>query len=540
MQSSEERPIVPGDRLDGYVIGSRIGKGATAWVFEATHEATDEVVAIKVMRPDVREDSSLRARFERELDALDRIQCHHVPQLYDTGDLECGLPYMVMERLRGGTLHDRLTEDAQLTTTFAIELATQLTAALSAAHAAGVVHRDVKPSNIVLHEGPDDVLVLKLVDFGICMPIGEDEPKLTLPGKTVGTPDYMSPEQARGLPLDGRSDVFSAGSVLYEMLTGRSPFGGRSAKAIARAVTRKEPRPLEELRPDCPAALVAVVTRAMAKEREDRFPSADALHEALLELTESLGDALDRGATLAMTAAAPERPRLELHPELDDDDDFDHRRAPPPSKDTDIIELPKRPPWQRAAMAAIVMLGMGWGALHVTGQAETVYDLAIGDDAAVRVNAVAVAEASEREPGELRKTVAVDSLDALARLASGPVAMPDVAALSRADARLETDARSEAEADGTGVDAAGEDAADDDAARDESEARPTARRRARRDPPTTTVMMSSNTPSARVVSSRSLEEEIDEATQQIDGIQVPSGWDGSGEPGDVSMPGNPY
>lgn len=547
MNRSDEGTIGPGLRVDRYVLGDRIGKGATSWVFEATHEKVGNTVAIKLLRPDVREDASLRTRFERELHALANIRSHHVPQVHDMGELESeGLPYVVMERLRGRTLRDRLAEEERLPIRVAVELATQLASALAAAHAARIVHRDVKPSNMMLHEESDGREVLKLLDFGICVPAGEDEPKLTLPGKTVGTPDYMSPEQARGMPLDGRSDVFSAGSVLYEMLAGRSPFGGRTPEAIARAVTRKTPRSVRELREDCPPALAAVIDRALEKEADDRFASAEALRDALAVVAEQLdGRASRSAATVTMGAHDPEqraRPRLELCPELDDDPD-EPISARDRSRETDVVELPMRPLWQQAAAAAIVLVGVGWGALHVSGQTEAVWELVTGDAGpratpVARADALAAGDASDRDEAFDRD---VDSLDVLARAADGPVRMPDALPEGVTIDEVAVPASTERE--------------DREASRDE---------RRSSSPATTTVLVGgSSSPSVRTVSAQD-QRSVDDVEDMARRIRVPalpapsspaipraeppvespmipdSPYENGPTASEVAMPGNPY
>ncbi|HJL18604.1 MAG TPA: protein kinase [Sandaracinaceae bacterium LLY-WYZ-13_1] len=449
-------PLNADDRVGCYRIRHELGRGATAWVYAAEHERLGRPVAIKVLRPDADTGEALRRRFERELDAMAAVRSRHVPGVHDTGELDDGLPYLVMERLHGRTLCQRMACDpeeggAPMSIALATELGIQLAAALAAVHAAGVVHRDVKPGNLVLHRESDGRRVLELVDFGICTPVGEGAPKVTLPGKTVGTPEYMSPEQARGLPLDGRSDVFSAGSVLYEMIAGRCPFRGTSPDATARAVARKEPPLLTELRPDCPEPLARIVERALAKRVDDRFASAAALRDALLDFAETHRL---RRAPSAEALAPSGRPRLELHPEADDeaggrDDDGEvnvwalheapgegapgEPEAASPRADDDEaapaahVPDPARPLWRRVAAVAIVVAGMGWGTYEAIGRQLLGWDgeraqttSAYADEApsdathassAPSVDRLEVLTRAQRDPGEVRGLTAPSGTD---------------------------------------------------------------------------------------------------------------------------------
>lgn len=361
MTEPVRQPLANGDRVDGYVVRTAIGHGASAWVYEAEQERDGTIVAIKVLRPEAEGDEVVRRRFERELDTLAAVRSPHVPRVHGVGTLPDGLPYVIMDRLRGRTLFERLRDEEPLPITTVVELGIQLASALAATHAVGMVHRDVKPGNLFLHvpdaspdadededeeaegeSGAEPVLVL--LDFGVCRPVGDDDPKVTLPGRTVGTPDYMSPEQARGLPLDPRSDVFGAGSVLYEMIGGRPPFGGRSPEAIARAVVAHEPRPLAARRPDCPPELVAIVERAMAKEREARFGSAEALRAALEAFARAAG-------------RRPEPPASGARPTI----------APAEDRPTEVVDVPTHAGWRRALTVVVVLAGVGAGALHVVG-----------------------------------------------------------------------------------------------------------------------------------------------------------------------------
>lgn len=293
-------PLAVDDHVGNYVITQVLGSGATAYVFEAIHERLHQRVAVKVLRPAL--EQGLRDRFHREVEALVDISSPHVPQIHDVGELADGGGYLVMEMLRGQTLeqHLRETEGRGMSPERVVELAWQLAEALEAIHLAGWVHRDVKASNIVIHEVPGERAVLKLCDLGIAVRMLPIDPRITGRGMTAGTPEHMSPEQARGVQVDGRSDVFAAGTLLYRLLSGVTPFarpGDRPAD-IMRAVIEREPAPLAELCPRCPHQLITVVERCMAKAPAARFESARAL-----------GNALDRLDLVRAASLAPERAR---------------------------------------------------------------------------------------------------------------------------------------------------------------------------------------------------------------------------------------
>ena len=307
---SSHASLEPGARIGKYVLRERIGNGATAHVYEAQHEALGHVVAIKVLRRVMV--AKIQGRFDRETRALASIHSRHVPQVHDVGTLEDGTPYVVMERLRGETLAEHIQGRGRLSVEETLDLGAQLAAALEATHEAGWVHRDVKPCNLVLHEESDGRRVLKLCDFGVCTPRErEQNPRLTLDGQTVGTPEHMSPEQARGLPLDPRSDVFAIGTVLHEMLIGYSPFErpGTSPHVVALAVTREPVRSLRDERSDVSPALDALILKTLEKEPDGRPSSATALRQALEGIvTEGIPEerAAPRG-TRREDAGAPRR-----------------------------------------------------------------------------------------------------------------------------------------------------------------------------------------------------------------------------------------
>ncbi|MBA3258144.1 MAG: protein kinase [Gemmatimonadales bacterium] len=271
----------PSSERQRYVLEQEIGRGALATVHRARDCKLNRAVALKLLRPQVSSATDLR-RFLREISIISGLHHPHILQLYDSGTLELEdgrtATYYVMPLVRGESLRDRLRREGELPVDDAVAIAREVADALSYAHARGIVHRDVKPENILLE--PGHALVS---DFGIAFALdaagGE---KLSLSGFSLGTPGYMSPEQAGGSPrIDGRSDLYSLGCVLYEMLAGAPPFSGATAQAIvARHLSDPVP-PLRTVRPAVPVALERVVLRALAKLAADRFPTAEQLGDAL-------------------------------------------------------------------------------------------------------------------------------------------------------------------------------------------------------------------------------------------------------------------
>ena len=286
MSSRPRAPLRPGARVGAFVVREEIGFGATSIVYEAEHRTARQRVAIKVLRSMSDMESELRQRFEREMKLSTALVSMHVPHVYEVGVLPSGLPYIVMERLNGATLADWLAVHRTLPVAAVVEIGLQLCAALEALHAQEVVHRDVKPENLLLHQAFNDGYVLKLVDFGICKPLVDDGRALTRRGTVVGTPEYMSPEQVQGLEVDVRTDVYSTGVVLYELLSGRTPFEGRDLELLSRAILFGSPPRVASLRDDVSALLEGIVMRAIARDRADRHPTIGALGRELTRFAE--------------------------------------------------------------------------------------------------------------------------------------------------------------------------------------------------------------------------------------------------------------
>ena len=275
-------------RLGHYRILRQLGAGGMAYVFEAQDCHLERRVALKVMKPDLAADEDFRQRFLREARAAAALDHDHIITIYQVGE-DRGTPYFAMQLLLGESLEDRLRRDGKLAVGEVLRIARQITDGLAAAHEIQLIHRDIKPDNIWLERrapasAPPRV---KLLDFGLVRPTGGDG--LTKTGLVMGTPSYMSPEQARGLILDVRADVFSLGSVMYRMCTGLLPFGEGDTMAILTRLAIDDPAPLRQLCPDLPAALPELITRMLAKRREDRPASAGEVLTALAAIEQAVG-----------------------------------------------------------------------------------------------------------------------------------------------------------------------------------------------------------------------------------------------------------
>lgn len=262
-------------RLGGYEISGIIGVGGMGVVHKAVDTALDRVVAIKVMAPHLASHATARKRFAREAKAAAAVLHPNVIPIHSVSS-EDATPYLVMGYVRGGSLQKRLDREGALATVEILRIGSQIAAGLSAAHEQGLVHRDIKPENILLEDGVERIT---LTDFGLARAV--DDASLTQHGTIAGTPQYMSPEQARGEAVDQTSDLFSLGSVLYTLCTGRVPFRAESSHSVMRKIIDEAPTPIRELNPEIPDWLVRIIERLMAKEKVDRFPSAKELHTLL-------------------------------------------------------------------------------------------------------------------------------------------------------------------------------------------------------------------------------------------------------------------
>ena len=260
-----------------YRIHERLGRGGMATVFKAHDPGIGRDVAIKFLHASLCEEPEYRARFLSEARAAGGLSHPNIVTVHDVGEID-GRPYMAMELLDGQTLSEVIAGGPPQPIRDVVVMGVQLARALDYAHSRGIVHRDIKPGNIMRVKGTKTV---KVTDFGIAHIESAGVEQRTRAGDILGTPQYMSPEQARGERLDGRSDLFSAGIVLYQTLTGQRPFKGDSLVSLAMQITNADPKPIEQLRPEVPAAVRRIVARCLAKSPDRRYRSGKELAEAL-------------------------------------------------------------------------------------------------------------------------------------------------------------------------------------------------------------------------------------------------------------------
>jgi serine/threonine protein kinase len=279
----------PGElgRLGPYRVLKVLGTGGMGIVFEAEDVRLKRRVALKAMKPAVAAKPENRQRFLREAQIAAKIEHDHVITIYET-DEDRGIPYMAMKLLQGESLEDRLRRcGGKLPLSEVLRIGREVAEGLEAAHAHGQIHRDVKPSNVWLEEVTGRV---KLLDFGLARGAGEEDGHVTSPGMLMGTPAYMSPEQADAAFIDHRADLFSLGCVLYRMSTGRLPFTGKNTMALLLALASKTPKTPLERNPDLPPALSKLVMRLLAKQPESRPSSAQEVADRLAAIEQAVAE----------------------------------------------------------------------------------------------------------------------------------------------------------------------------------------------------------------------------------------------------------
>ena len=300
-----------------YRIDALLGEGGMGAVYRGHHLHLKRDFAVKVLHQDITRDPDIARRFEREAQSAARLEHPNCIQVTEFGATEDGTRYMVMQLLEGIELHDLIR--GPMEPLRALDLFLQILAGLEHAHGRGVVHRDLKPQNVFVSREPDGSEVLKLVDFGIAKLVsGEGAGEaMTRAGMVFGTPLYMSPEQCLGVEVDARSDLYSAGILLYLMLSGKLPFVSDDPVTVIRMQVSQDPPPLP---PSVPEDLGAIVARLLAKQREARFPDAKTVRKMLIGYRTGLASRLAKGgvprsSTRRMSALAP---RPEFHSDLPD------------------------------------------------------------------------------------------------------------------------------------------------------------------------------------------------------------------------------
>src|SRR5580693_6528864 len=266
------QPRLLGDR---YELDGVVGRGGMAEVYRARDLRLDRVVAIKTLRTDLARDQTFQARFRREAQSAASLNNPSIVAVYDTGedeDVATGIPvpYIVMEFVDGRTVRDLLQSDHRLLPERSLEIIDGVLGALDYSHQSGIVHRDIKPGNVMVTRNGD----IKVMDFGIARAMSDNQATMTQTAQVIGTAQYLSPEQARGERVDARSDLYSTGCLMYELLTGRPPFTGDSPVAIAYQHVRENPIPPSRLDPSLPPWADSIVLKAMAKSPNDRYQSA--------------------------------------------------------------------------------------------------------------------------------------------------------------------------------------------------------------------------------------------------------------------------
>lgn len=296
-------PVQPGSLLAGkYEVSQILGEGGMGVVVEARHVDLDQRVAVKFLLPEVAEHQDAAERFRREARAAVKITSEHVARVIDVGSMDDGIPYMVMEYLQGQDLSDELRSTGPLPVEEAVGYVLQACEAVAEAHSAGIIHRDLKPANLFLHRKADGTRIVKVLDFGISksIPGGSlDDLALTSTAALIGSPLYMSPEQMHSAKsVDVRTDIWALGAILYQLLAGRPPYVAESLPQLCSALLNDVPPSLTSLRAEVPVGLENVVFHALAKDKNERYPSVAEFAMSLLEFAPGMQVHVERASRM--------------------------------------------------------------------------------------------------------------------------------------------------------------------------------------------------------------------------------------------------
>ena len=328
-----------------YELDGVIGRGGMAEVYRARDLRLDRMVAVKTLRHDLARDHTFQARFRREAQSAASLNHPSIIAVYDTGeDMVDGvsIPFIIMEYVDGRTFKELLDDGRRLLPDRCAEITDGILRALEYSHRNGIVHRDIKPANVMLTRQAE----VKVMDFGIARAMNDNQATMTQTSQVIGTAQYLSPEQARGERVDARSDIYSTGCVLYELLTGRPPFVGDSPVSIAYQHVREEPVPPSQVDPEIPQWIEDIVLRAMTKDRDQRYQSAEEMRQ---DIQRGLQGMPTEAGSMAAAGATTALPPVQEHQDgYDDYDDYDDSRD----------RRKKTVLWTMLALAVVAALGL--------------------------------------------------------------------------------------------------------------------------------------------------------------------------------------
>ena len=369
-----ETPADPEDRVGQVLLGKlqvvrRIGGGGMGEVYEVEHLLTRHRRALKIVRAELAKERRFIERFLREASIAGRLGTPYVAETFDAGWLEDESAYVLMELLAGRSLHTLLDEEGLLSARRTAALMIQVAEGAQIAHDAQIIHRDLKPENVFVVRTEDGSERVKILDFGVSkfLDISEERAtKLTREGSAIGTPYYMSPEQAAGREVDARSDVWAMGVMTYEMLTGRLPFEGETVGEVMLRIGSGQYVPLEHRRPDVEPALGVVIDRALAPDRNKRLPSADAFRRELLPFAggesaaraKTISDGARTGPILSPLPPPPAVPEPSIE-RMGPTPPLRTPRSVPPSKRMPVPMVEAQAPSYRTPLTIVaVLLGL--------------------------------------------------------------------------------------------------------------------------------------------------------------------------------------